>query len=64
MLAGWERAAAWVEAQRTRVLARTETRLLDTAVRDERELSGKVSWKAVHRQVETEISTALGWTSR
>jgi hypothetical protein len=46
VLAGWERAAAWLDAQRVRVLARTETRLLETAIRDERDLTGNVSWTA------------------
>ena len=63
VLAGWERVSAWVSAQQTRVLARTETRLVETAARDDRDLDGKPSWTAVYRQVETEISTALHWTS-
>ena len=64
VLAGWERAAAWLDAQRLRALARTEARLLDTAIRDERDLDGNVDWAAAHRQAETEIGTALHWTSR
>jgi hypothetical protein len=64
VLAGWERATAWLDAQRTRALERTRARLYETAVRDETDLDGNTSWNAVYRQVETEISTALRWTSR
>ena len=58
VLTGWERVTAWVAAQQIRVLARTEARLWETAVRQDRDLTG------AHRQVETEISAALRWTSR
>jgi hypothetical protein len=64
VLAGWERATAWLEAQKMRALARTSSRLLETATREDQDLNGSISWNAVYRQVETEISTALHWTSR
>jgi hypothetical protein len=64
VLAGWERATAWLEAQKMRALERTRARLQETATREDRDLNGSISWNAIHRQVETEISTALHWTSR
>ena len=45
-MAGWQKAEAWLAAQQTRVLSRTRARLLDTAIREEREMSGPVSWTA------------------
>src|SRR4051794_11438643 len=59
-----QRVEAWVAAQQVRALDRTRTRLLATAVREETTIDGCTPWTAVHRQVETEISTALRWTSR
>jgi len=64
VLAGWQRVEAWVAAQQTRALARTQTRLLETATREFTDLDGHTPWEAIYRQVETEISTALRWTSR
>jgi hypothetical protein len=64
VLAAWQRVEAWVCAQQTRALHRTQTRLLETAVREETDIEGRTPWTAVHRQVETEISTALRWTTR
>jgi hypothetical protein len=64
VLAGWQRVEAWVAAQQARALARTRQRLLETTVREETDLEGNTPWETVYRQVETEISTKLRWTSR
>jgi hypothetical protein len=64
VLTGWQRVEAWVAAQQTRALARTHERLLETAAREETDVEGRTCWTAVYRQAETEISTALRWTSR
>jgi hypothetical protein len=64
VLSGWERAAGWLAAQQARAMSLAEARLTEDAVQYEEEVGGRVSWNAVDRQVETEISTALRWTSR